>query len=169
MASVSITRAVGLPGRCGGQKSSQLPVMTQPRTLKPGSVRWVLPSGSPIGQCDSGWKGSWDRKLQRRRTSRSQRSRTPAELTMNRLGNAAAVSAATAGPAKATRATKAVNPTMGTWAPPRTVYVKASPAPLTFAERRAVLHALKRHCKVDYFQKIPVSCRLRIQWRSRRL
>lgn len=40
---------------------------------------------------------------------------------------------------------------------PRTIFVRASPAPLTFAERRAVLHALKRHCRIDFFRKIKVS------------
>ncbi|CAI4215115.1 unnamed protein product [Parascedosporium putredinis] len=32
--------------------------------------------------------------------------------------------------------------------------LRASPPPLTFAERRAVLHALKRHCRIDFFRKI---------------
>lgn len=38
----------------------------------------------------------------------------------------------------------------------RSVFVKATPVPLSFAERRAVLHALKQHCKIDFFQKIKV-------------
>ena len=40
---------------------------------------------------------------------------------------------------------------------PRTLFVKASPPPLTFSERRAVLHALKRHCRIDFFRKLKVS------------
>lgn len=39
----------------------------------------------------------------------------------------------------------------------RTVFVRATPVPLSFAERRAVLHALKQHCRIDFFQKIKVS------------
>lgn len=45
------------------------------------------------------------------------------------------------------------NAAFGTFAP-RTIFIKASPPPLTFAERRAVLHALKRHCRIDFFRKI---------------
>ncbi|MBE3048376.1 hypothetical protein IMZ48_38910 [Candidatus Bathyarchaeota archaeon] len=40
---------------------------------------------------------------------------------------------------------------------PRTVFVRVLPAPLSLAERRAVLHALKRHCRIDFFRKIQVS------------
>lgn len=49
----------------------------------------------------------------------------------------------------------AASATLGTFAP-RTIFVRVSPAPLTFAERRAVLHALKKHCRIDFFKKIKV-------------
>ncbi|KKA30797.1 hypothetical protein TD95_005248, partial [Thielaviopsis punctulata] len=38
-----------------------------------------------------------------------------------------------------------------------TVFVKVSPLPITFAERRAVLHAMKKHGRIEVFKKLPVS------------
>ncbi|KAL2891809.1 hypothetical protein HOO65_011167 [Ceratocystis lukuohia] len=37
---------------------------------------------------------------------------------------------------------------------PRTVFVKVSPLPITFAERRAVLHALKKQARIEVFKKM---------------
>ncbi|SPN97308.1 uncharacterized protein DNG_00822 [Cephalotrichum gorgonifer] len=51
-------------------------------------------------------------------------------------------------------AARSASPSLGTFFAPRTVFVRASPVPLTFSERRAVLHALKKHCRIDFFKKI---------------
>lgn len=39
----------------------------------------------------------------------------------------------------------------------RSLFVNVSPAPTNLAERRAVLHALKKHGQIEVFKKLPVS------------
>lgn len=41
----------------------------------------------------------------------------------------------------------------------RSLFVNVSPAPTSLSERRAVLHALKRHGPIEVFKRLPVSCR----------
>ncbi|KAL1891549.1 hypothetical protein Cpir12675_004921 [Ceratocystis pirilliformis] len=52
--------------------------------------------------------------------------------------------------AGAAAATTSAAPMIG----PRTVFVKVSPLPITFAERRAVLHALKKQTRIEVFKKM---------------
>lgn len=40
----------------------------------------------------------------------------------------------------------------------RSLFVNVSPAPTSLSERRAVLHALKRHGPIEVFKSLPVSC-----------
>lgn len=40
----------------------------------------------------------------------------------------------------------------------RSLFVNVSPAPTNLSERRAVLHALKRHGPIEVFKRLPVSC-----------
>lgn len=39
----------------------------------------------------------------------------------------------------------------------RSLFVNVSPAPTNLAERRAVLHALKKYGQIEVFKKLPVS------------